>query len=432
MGTCLTLAVISVSLLYVAPTTAAEAPIKERRLVTAGGLTAGVVDHPEWCQSEVEVAVRASTVAPFRGNRLELQRMLGQVRGALQIECPKAITIRITGLVEDVFVYDGIASKNSNWILTEIPALLTQQSRTSSASSPSSTSIGSAAPHSPIPPTSSSSANEARSSVSSVTTMDEVRQCDMLAAHPDDPEKPPEIKGVPDDDIQFADAATHCQNAARMTPDDPRLKFQLARAYLGQQKNEEAIDLLLEAAEAGHGGATAYLGDIALYGAGGLDSDPEAAKTLYLRAAEFGFKPAATLASEIVAGAVPAAGQAQAKQDYKYESYIKDMIKGDAPKSSKSYGVMMHYVINAMTGVKYECPNDIPDKNWAEIVTNALFRKVGFLEAISLNELYNQGEFDELIQDAMDDGYAVATNYGCGATETKNIITAALKHLGAA
>jgi hypothetical protein len=40
--------------------------------------------------------------------------MLGMVRAALLLEYPKAGSIRLTGLVDDVFVFGGEASKDAN------------------------------------------------------------------------------------------------------------------------------------------------------------------------------------------------------------------------------------------------------------------------------------------------------------------------------
>jgi hypothetical protein len=92
----------------------ADSAVKERQLIDAGALKAGVEDRADWCGPRVDVAVRSNQAELFRGERIQLQRMLGMVRAALLLECPKAGSIRLTGLVDDVFVFGGEASKDAN------------------------------------------------------------------------------------------------------------------------------------------------------------------------------------------------------------------------------------------------------------------------------------------------------------------------------
>lgn len=120
-----------------------------------------------------------------------------------------------------------------------------------------------------------------------------VAACDGLAAHPDDPEavRP----GVSDEALVTRSVLLACEAAVRDAKETPRLRFQLARGYLKAERVEDAVEQLIAAAEQGHGGALAYLGDLYLHGAPGIDADPATAHGLYQNALASGFAPAKAL-----------------------------------------------------------------------------------------------------------------------------------------
>ena len=399
----------------------AQQVVKERQLIKAASLTAGVADHRDWCQREVEVAIRADNAARFRGDRIELQRMLGRVRAIFQLECPIATTIRISGLVDNVFVYDGFASAEGKWILQEIPALLTQEYIDAPAAAPDPAEPAPSQPPIAAVPSPSPGAQQATPKVIAAET------CDAVAADPDDPEKPATMSGVRDEAVDASRAINACAQAVKEESDEPRFKFQLARAYLFTDRNEEAIDLLVAAAQDGHGALLAYLGDIMLYGAGGLESEPQIAKSLYLHAAEAGFKPAAQLAADIVADAKPEPqSPKRTALTFHYPDLANAMMAGNRPSSAKHiYGELMGYVVNGLAGVRDECPDVLLKKEWVAVIIRAslayVHRAPG--EATRFNLAMEQGAFDEFHQDAMDDGYAVAVSkqrHGGGDKEFRN------------
>jgi uncharacterized protein len=123
-----------------------------------------------------------------------------------------------------------------------------------------------------------------------------VRQCDQVAAHPDDPEA--HAAGVTDEQLNAANTIRICQAAIVEDSQSPRLQFQLARGYLKASNTESAIERLIAAAEQGHGGALAYLGDLHIAGAPGIDPDPMLAKSLLEKAVASGFAPASKLLAE--------------------------------------------------------------------------------------------------------------------------------------
>jgi len=120
-----------------------------------------------------------------------------------------------------------------------------------------------------------------------------VAACDGLAAHPDDPEavRP----GVTDEALVARSVLIACEAAVRDAKETPRLRFQLARGYLKADRTEDAVEQLVSAAEQGHGGALAYLGDLYLHGAPGIEADPSVAHGLYQNALASGFAPAEAL-----------------------------------------------------------------------------------------------------------------------------------------
>ena len=73
-----------------------------------------------------------------------------------------------------------------------------------------------------------------------------VRLCDVLAAHPDDPEA--FAAGVADAKLDAKAAIAACEQAVKAEPQTPRLHFQLARGYLKADRFENATEQLIAAA----------------------------------------------------------------------------------------------------------------------------------------------------------------------------------------
>lgn len=259
-------------LLFFAALTVDAAP---RRIAASNDLVALTSGLPAWCQETVEITVMAPTTAAFSGDRIALQRLLGQIRLALSDECPKATAIRLTGrLADQSTVYRGSASSGARWLLVDdVPS--------GTASSPS---------------RSDQSAVGAATPVAPPATLTAIQACDRLGAHPDDPEA--FNKGVPDAALSATELIAACRTAIAVSPVPPRLRFQLARGYLAANQYEVAVEQLLLAAEESHGGALAYLGDLALDGAPGIDADPVLARSLYQRALASGYEPAGRVLAE--------------------------------------------------------------------------------------------------------------------------------------
>jgi TPR repeat protein len=109
--------------------------------------------------------------------------------------------------------------------------------------------------------------------------------CDRLAADPADPDRPPDIKGVPE--IAPADVATaikFCRNASAKSP---RAMFELGRAYAANRQMPEALAAWRKAADKGSTSAMVDLG-VALATGQGVAQDEEQARALFDRAAQHG------------------------------------------------------------------------------------------------------------------------------------------------
>lgn len=116
-----------------------------------------------------------------------------------------------------------------------------------------------------------------------------VEECDILAAHPDDPQRMAD--GIADDAIVPRLAVLACEEAIERDPDDPRFTFQLGRALLAANDEKKAVESFKKAADAGYAAAWAYLGDAYQFG---LGTDVEGHKSLsaYKKALDGGFKQA--------------------------------------------------------------------------------------------------------------------------------------------
>lgn len=118
-----------------------------------------------------------------------------------------------------------------------------------------------------------------------------VMQCDELAAHPSDPEGL--VNGVYDGEIDIQAAIPACTQALADDPNNPRLQFQLGRAYWEADRDAEAVDMFRRAAVGGdYAAAYAFLGIAYEYGYATGTPETELARSLYLVAQERGFTPA--------------------------------------------------------------------------------------------------------------------------------------------
>jgi TPR repeat protein len=109
--------------------------------------------------------------------------------------------------------------------------------------------------------------------------------CDRLAADASDPDKPADVKGVPD--IASADIATAIKYCRVASGSSRRAMYQLGRAYAANRQIPEAIGAWRKASDKGSTSAMVELG--VLYGTGaGVAKDEAAARKLFERAAAAG------------------------------------------------------------------------------------------------------------------------------------------------
>jgi uncharacterized protein len=109
--------------------------------------------------------------------------------------------------------------------------------------------------------------------------------CDRVAADPADPDKPADVKGVPD--VAPSDVPTAIKFCKMASGASRRALYQLGRAYAANRQLPEAIGAWRKAADKGSTSAMVELG--VLYGTGaGLARDDAQARKLFERAAQAG------------------------------------------------------------------------------------------------------------------------------------------------
>ncbi len=123
------------------------------------------------------------------------------------------------------------------------------------------------------------------------SVLDLVEECDILAAHPDDPER--YADGVADDEIVPKLAIMACEAALEEAPEEPRFRFQLGRALLAVGKKAEAFTHFQQASADDYAAAWAYLGDTYQYGLG-VDANTQKAFDAYKKSVALGFQIAST------------------------------------------------------------------------------------------------------------------------------------------
>lgn len=99
-----------------------------------------------------------------------------------------------------------------------------------------------------------------------------VTECDRLAAHPSDPEKV--APGVERADMDFDQAIPACLAAVEADPGNPRLNYQLARAYGYSGRHAEGDGYRVKALEAGYPQSLFVVGYIRITGWDGAPAEP--------------------------------------------------------------------------------------------------------------------------------------------------------------
>ena len=110
--------------------------------------------------------------------------------------------------------------------------------------------------------------------------------CDEVAAHPDDPERVSE--GVTRSDMDVEAAIRACLNAINVDPGNPRLNYQLARAYGYAGRHAEGEAFRLHALRAGYPQSLFVYGYIRLTGWDGREIDACYGGALIRRSAQAG------------------------------------------------------------------------------------------------------------------------------------------------
>jgi hypothetical protein len=278
-------------------------------------------------------------------------------------------------------------------------------------------------------------------------------QCDRLAAHLNDPEA--RAAGVGDDALDADAVVEVCGAEAAADPAASRLSFQLARGYLKAGRAEEAVESLVAAAKGGHGGALAYLGDIYLDGAAGLEADPALAHTLYRQAAAAGFAPAKAMLAQFedyteraaaveeaeASGGAESASAPPADDDVKYlnPEIVDNVIKGDldAVPFGELYTKM--YLVHMAENISGECEGQFTGAQIDSLKRDAAFKSIDMTPesglAILMGALMgvaqmtqDPGAFlgqqveaaqneERLPTDAMKDAFALMRRHPCGSRE---------------
>jgi TPR repeat protein len=112
--------------------------------------------------------------------------------------------------------------------------------------------------------------------------------CDRAAAMPSDKNRPPGAPGVYLASIDPQIAIPACQEAAAAAPENPRILFQLGRAYAADKAYEAARSYFQKASDLGYASAQANLGIFYAAGRGGLARDDHEALRLSRLAADQG------------------------------------------------------------------------------------------------------------------------------------------------
>jgi TPR repeat protein len=125
-------------------------------------------------------------------------------------------------------------------------------------------------------------------------TADLIAACDKAAASPSDKNLPSGISGIDPEKIQAAIAVPACEAAAKAAPDNPRIVFELGRAYSAAKNYDAARAQYEKAMRLGNPLAANNLGSLYAQGSGSLPKDDREAARLFKIAADQGLAAAQT------------------------------------------------------------------------------------------------------------------------------------------
>ena len=114
----------------------------------------------------------------------------------------------------------------------------------------------------------------------------EVTPCDIATAHPSDPDKV--APGVSQAEMNFPGAIAACEAAVAEDPDNPRLRYQLARAYTYSGQTGKGWPHMEAAVAAEYPQALFVSGYMQYFGRSDTGADVCRAGRLLRRSAEFG------------------------------------------------------------------------------------------------------------------------------------------------
>lgn len=157
--------------------------------------------------------------------------------------------------------------------------------------------------------------------------------CDRVAADPEDPDKPADVKGVAS--IAGSDVATAIKYCKIASASSRRAMYQLGRAYLADKQMNEAATAYRKAADKGSTTAMVELG-VMLANGTGVAKDEGAARKLFERAGQAGNARGVTnlaVLSERSGGAP--------MDPVKSRAVLAKAAEGNSPEAQYQLGLMM-------------------------------------------------------------------------------------------
>ncbi|MBL4787245.1 MAG: caspase family protein [Cohaesibacteraceae bacterium] len=146
---------------------------------------------------------------------------------------------------------------------------------------------------------------------------DIIRECDLAAAHPANGDNPAYAPGVQFGDIDPTSALVICDAAMLKSPNELRIKYQLARINYKAKSYENALTHYRSAANAGYAPAQDGLAHMYFYG-DGIKQDQEQGVSWFRKAANANYAPA-----QYKLGLAIRAGKGVAKNHAEGNSWIR-------------------------------------------------------------------------------------------------------------
>jgi hypothetical protein len=205
------------------------------------------------------------------------------------------------------------------------------------------------------------------------SVFDDVDECDLLAAHPADPERLAD--GVADGALVPRLAVKACEAAAKQNPNELRFAYQLGRAYLAANRKDNAAEQFKRAADGNYAAAFAAQAEMGVDSVNGLNLSELITSPASIHTAEDTLKALTALHAKAVQGGFMPSQQRAEALTFDASLYTQEIVgqisKGDfeAARTASQKPDVRAYLYTLATNLMGQCGPVLDAKTVARLAS---------------------------------------------------------------